>query len=147
MLQITNLHATIGDKSILKGLAFATLLLASPAVAQGDGWAHDMKPPPPEKRFKTPYDVLVYTNQTVSGDELRTVTFTSDAKGNVAIDVVYPLSKKTNPVIALFQNHYVLHGSSAKGWTVADLRSRWKCRYGDTQSWQWRNDACPTKAR
>ncbi len=43
MLQITNLHATVGDKPIFKGLTFAlTLLIATPVLAQS---APMMSPP------------------------------------------------------------------------------------------------------
>lgn len=134
----------------MKTFAIIAMLLAIPsttALAQGDGWAHDMKPPPPEKLFKTPYDVLVYTNQAISAGDPCTVTIKSDGDGIVTIDVIFPLSRKTNPAIALMQDHYVLHGNAVGGWKVADLRARWKCRFGDTQNWQWRRDACSVKAR
>ncbi len=134
----------------MKSFAIAvTLLVVTPAAAavSGDGWAHDLKPPPPEKIFKTPYDVLIYTNQDISGGDPRTVTIKSDGNGNVAIDLLYPLSRQTNPAISLMQDHYVLHGDSTRGWTVADLRAGWKCRYGDTQSWQWQRASCLVRDR
>ncbi len=118
------------------------LLATTPAIANGDGWAHDLKPPPPEKVFKTPYDVLIYTNQGISSGDPQTVTIASDANGAVTIDVLYPLSAQTNPAIALMQNNYTLRGDHMRGWKVTNVRARWKCRNGDTQNWQWQYDTC-----
>ena len=129
--------------AIALGLLAATSAMASP---QGDGWSYDIKPPPSEQVFKTPYDLLLYTNQGVSSGDPQTVTITSDGNGAVTVDILYPLTAESNPVIALMQDNYTLKGDDVRGWKVANVRARWKCRFGNTQDWHSQRNSCLAKA-
>lgn len=148
MLQITNLHATVGDKPILMSRTFgalaATLLLTTPLFAQDDGWSYAMKPPPAERVFKTPMDVLAYVNMLPTARDAKTAIVTTDGEGGATVDIIFSVPTSTNPVMASFNTQYALKAVKG-GWHVTSARYRWKCRLGpDTESWQSKEAACPT---
>jgi hypothetical protein len=148
MPQITTLHASASDKPTPKGLTFgalaAALLLATPVVAQDDGWSYAMKPPPPGRVFKAPMDVLAYVNMLPTARDAKTAIITTDGEGNATVDIIFSVPASTNAVMASFNTQYALKAVKG-GWSVTSARYRWKCRLGpDTESWQSKEGACPS---
>jgi hypothetical protein len=148
MLQITNLHATVDDKLILKRLIFgalaATVLLATSVAAQDDGWSYAMKPPPLDRVFKAPMDVLAYVNMLPTARDAKTAIITTDGEGKATVDIIFSVSASDNSVMSSFNTQYALKAVKG-GWNVTRARYRWKCRLGrDTESWQSKEGACPS---